>query len=188
METRSTLTTSIQHSTESPSRSKKTTNVCCNSTRRELGPAMYHCRSQFTFHPYLFWEEEQFTHTKPTNSYFCPGWCGSVDWVLAWEPKVRWFDSQSEHMPGLQDRSPVGGAWEATPFSLPSPLKINKNILKKEETCFWPLLFICTVGSDWEKQNKKYFLSVFLSQAKMLVPVRKNKFSFSPQCLDQCLG
>ena len=25
---------------------------------------------------------------------FCPGWCGSVDWVQACEPKGRWFDSQ----------------------------------------------------------------------------------------------
>ena len=45
---------------------------------------------------------------------FCPGGCGSVDWALACEPKGRWFDSQSGHMPGLWVRSPVGGAQEAT--------------------------------------------------------------------------
>ena len=22
-----------------------------------------------------------------------PGWCVSVDWVAAWEPEGRWFDS-----------------------------------------------------------------------------------------------
>ena len=65
------------------------------------------------------------------NWRFCPGWCGSVDWVPACEPKGC--------MPGVQARSPVGGVWEATdwcisqasmflslPVSFPSPLKINK--------------------------------------------------------------
>ena len=58
-----------------------------------------------------------------------PGWCGSVDWAPAYEPKGRQFDSQSGHMPGLQDRFPVGGVWEATihwcfspSFSLPPHL------------------------------------------------------------------
>ena len=37
------------------------------------------------------------------------GWCGSVDWAPAWEPKSPWFDSQSGHMPGFQAMSPVGG-------------------------------------------------------------------------------
>ena len=35
-----------------------------------------------------------------------PGWCGSVDRA----PKCRRFNSQSGPMPGLQARSPVGGA------------------------------------------------------------------------------
>ena len=43
-----------------------------------------------------------------------PDWCGSVDWVSACEAKGHWFNSQSEHMPGLQARSPVGGLWEET--------------------------------------------------------------------------
>ena len=38
-----------------------------------------------------------------------PGWCGSVDWVLACEPKCHWLDSQSGHVPGLQAGSPAGG-------------------------------------------------------------------------------
>ena len=63
-----------------------------------------------------------------------PGWCGSVDWVLACESKGHWFYSQAGHMPGLQARSPVGGVWEATTHwcfspslssSLPFSLKIN---------------------------------------------------------------
>ena len=28
--------------------------------------------------------------------------------------RLRWFDSQSGHVPGLPARSPVGGVWEAT--------------------------------------------------------------------------
>ena len=65
-----------------------------------------------------------------------PGWCGSVDWVLACESKGGLFDSWSGHMPGLWARSLVGGVWEVTDgqcisrtlmflspsFSLPSPL------------------------------------------------------------------
>ena len=44
----------------------------------------------------------------------CTGWCGSVDWTWAWEAKGHWFDSQSGNVPGLQARSPVGGAGKAT--------------------------------------------------------------------------
>ena len=58
-----------------------------------------------------------------------PGWCGSVDWVPACEPKGHQFDSQSGHTPGLQARSPVGDTQEETislmflslSSSLPSP-------------------------------------------------------------------
>ena len=66
---------------------------------------------------------------------FSPGWCGSVDWVQACEPKGHWFNSQSGHMPGFWPRSLVGGTWEATTHwcfysslspSLPLSLKINK--------------------------------------------------------------
>ena len=68
----------------------------------------------------------------------CTGWCGSVAWVLACEPKGHWFDSQSGHMPGLQARSPVGGTQQATThwrfslFFLLSPLSKNKQNLKKK--------------------------------------------------------
>ena len=64
-----------------------------------------------------------------------PDWCGSVDWVLACEPKGLLFNSQSGHKPGLWARSPVGGTQEEThtlmflslSFSLPS-LSKNKQI------------------------------------------------------------
>ena len=45
--------------------------------------------------------------TARNKEGFCPSWCGSVDGVLACEPKGRWFDFHSGHMPGLQARSPV---------------------------------------------------------------------------------
>ena len=47
------------------------------------------------------------------KSKWGPGCCGSVDWVLTSKPKGSRFDSQSRargRMPGLQARSPVGGA------------------------------------------------------------------------------
>ena len=43
-----------------------------------------------------------------------PAWCGSVGWVSSWEPKGRWFNSWSGHMPGLWARSLAGGVREAT--------------------------------------------------------------------------
>ena len=61
--------------------------------------------------------------------WYGPGWCHSMDWVLACEPKGWRFNSQSGHMPGLQ--SPVGSnhtlMFPSLSFPLPSPLsKINK--------------------------------------------------------------
>ena len=47
---------------------------------------------------------------------FSPGWCGSVDWAPACEPKGRQFDSQSGHMPGLLARSPVAGCVRGNPW------------------------------------------------------------------------
>ena len=43
-----------------------------------------------------------------------PGWCGSVDWVPACEPKSRRFDSRSEQMPGDM-QVPSGGARKRQP-------------------------------------------------------------------------
>ena len=42
---------------------------------------------------------------------FRSGWCGSVGWVTAYEPR---FYSQAGHVPGLQAKSPVGAMQEAT--------------------------------------------------------------------------
>ena len=82
--------------------------------------------------------EEPFLGNLPNHWKFfkglkSPGWCGSVDWTPTCEAKGRWFDSQTGHMPGLQARSSVGGAPEATtrwcfsPFlSLSLPLCKNK--------------------------------------------------------------
>ena len=76
---------------------------------------------------------------------FGPGWHGSVDWAQDCKAKGRWFNSQSEHMPGLWARSPVGVAWEATTHwcfspslssSLPLSLKIYK-IFKKKRNDLW---------------------------------------------------
>ena len=79
----------------------------------------------------------------------CPGWCGSVDWVPACEPKSHQFYFQSRYMSGLQARSPVGCMQEATDrwisctliilslfFFLPSPLcksKWVRDIKKKKK-------------------------------------------------------
>ena len=72
--------------------------------------------------------------------YLSPGWCVSVDWGLACEPKGYQFASQSGHMPGLQTRSPVGGVqgnWLMFSLthrcfspSLPLSLKINTIFIK----------------------------------------------------------
>ena len=85
---------------------------------------------------------------------FFLGCCGSVDWVLACEPKGSWFDSQSGHMPGLQARSPVRGTREASTHWCFSPslapslllcLKISKWNLKKSIEYFTKNAFLHVV-------------------------------------------
>ena len=74
--------------------------------------------------------------------YFRADWCSSVDWAQACEAKGHPFDSQSEHMPGLQARSPVGGHVRGThmlmvlslSLSLPSPLSENKKLKRLKTT------------------------------------------------------
>ena len=72
-----------------------------------------------------------------------PGWCGWVDWVLAFKQKGHRLDSQSWHIPRLLARSPAEVVWEATDHvslahqcfssslspSLPLSLQINKSNL-----------------------------------------------------------
>ena len=95
------------------------------------------------------------------NMDWGPGWCGSVDWVLACKPKGYQLDSQSGHMPGFRARLPVGDMQETTTYwcffpslspSLPFSLKeINKFFFKKWvdfwALCSVPLIFNTQV---WE--------------------------------------
>ena len=88
---------------------------------------------------YIFSTSVFFYGKGNKSTCISPGCCGSEDSVLVCETKGCWFDSQSGHMPGLQARSPMGGAQEATDqcfshtlmflslsFSLPPPLSKNK--------------------------------------------------------------
>ncbi|KAF6094833.1 hypothetical protein HJG60_011922 [Phyllostomus discolor] len=72
--------------------------------------------------------------THPPH-YPCSDRCSPVGWASSCKPKSHRFDSWSEHKPGLQARSLVGGVPEATEidisvahpclspsFSLSSPL------------------------------------------------------------------
>ena len=114
------------------------------------------------------------------KTWFCPGWCGSVDWTWACEPKGHWFDSQSGHLPGLWARSPVWGTWEASTHwclslslfpSLPLSLNINKENLKKKAnlilTCFTSLKKLLNGGAEFSilyymyKFSLKKFLPFF---------------------------
>ena len=71
---------------------------------------------------------EEMASLVPLKDTTSPGWCGSVDWVLACETKGHQFDFQSEHVPGLWARSPAGGELEATIhwYFFPFSLNINK--------------------------------------------------------------
>ena len=89
------------------------------------------------------------------------GWCSSVDWVQALEPKGCWFDSRSGHMPGLKARSPVGDAWEVTTQwcfspslspSLPPSLKTN---LKKKVFKMKKLVWISLRRWLWPQTYRK---------------------------------
>ena len=81
--------------------------------------------------------EATFLWSKIDKRY--PGWFSSVDWAWACEPKGRWFNSQSGHIPGLPARSPVRGVREApthwcfSPSLLPCPLSRNKYNLKNKK-------------------------------------------------------
>ena len=92
-------------------------------------PSLFHLQGNLSFHLVTcLWPAFKIINNSR-------GWCGSVDWVLACEPKGQQFNSQSGHLPGLWARSPVGGMREATtqwcfsPFLSPSLLlclKINQ--------------------------------------------------------------
>ena len=95
---------------------------------------------QHTAWSYLYLKCWYFVHHKcfcinlnSLNIFICPGWHGSMDWVLACKLKGRWFDSPSGHMPGLRARSPVEGVREGNhtlmflSFSLSYPPPLSKN-------------------------------------------------------------
>ena len=63
-----------------------------------------------------------------------PGWCGSVDWVPAWEPKGRQFDSQTGHMPGLWARSPAGMCKRQPHTDVSLPPFLSLSLSKKKKT------------------------------------------------------
>ena len=99
-----------------------------------------------------------------------PGWCGSVDWVPACEPKGCQLDSHSGHLPGLWARSPGGGLRETTNYNVSLPLylppfpslKMNK-IFKKENDSKVSIKFLYLrfqeneVFVDTELDNRKNF-------------------------------
>ena len=78
----------------------------------------------------------------------CPGWCGSVNCMPACEPKGHWFDSQSGHMSGLQNRFP---SCERQPISV--PLKHG---------CFAPTLSPSLTLSKKKKKKKRTFLVLYI--------------------------
>ena len=77
---------------------------------------------------------------------YSPGWRGSVDWVLACKPRGRWFNSQSEHMPGMQARPPVG-AHERQPH-----IDISLPLFKKKKTQQLIYNHIIKTAKVWQYQ------------------------------------
>ena len=118
-----------------------------------------------------------------------PGWCGSVDWVLACKLKGRWFDSQSGHMPGLWARSPVRGVWgDALMFlslslspSLTLSLKVNKILYKNKEgasytksvqrRCFKAQPFVLSLNRIHRRHWKYWFLWQCRSLRSRITPL-----------------
>ena len=75
------------------------------------------------------WYFPCFTDDNVEDYRYWPGWCGSVDWVSACEPKGLWFNAQSGHRPGVGQVPSWGRirgnhtlVFLSLSFSLPSPL------------------------------------------------------------------
>ena len=109
-----------------------------------------------------------------------PGWCGSVDWVPAYEPKCHRFDRQPGHMLGLQARSPVGGVQESTTLwcfspSLSPPLPFS--LLKKKKNHLYTWLWSSCAGT------KKYLpITVFREfQVKFACGLAQNPREWEPE-------
>ena len=92
---------------------------------------------------------------------YCPGWCGSLDWVPACKPnqRVAHLIPSPGHMPVLQARSPVRGAWEVTThwcFSASGKdcgdsivLNISKFLQETERATKIELKFVGEVEIHW---------------------------------------
>ena len=87
------------------------------------------------------------------NKFFSPGWCGSVDWALACEPKGHRFSSQSGHMPGLQARSPVG-MQDATTHWFFSP-SLSPSLSLKRQKAFKKIYLLFRQKREGERQGEK---------------------------------
>ena len=111
-------------------------------------PVVYCVTLSYNSYPIFIWFSLKTSTTPISCAWHCtgnkgmngklflsrPGWCGSVDWVLACEPKGCWFNSWSGHMPALQARSTSGGVQRISrlmflslSFSSPLPLYLNIN-------------------------------------------------------------
>ena len=129
-----------------------------------------------------------------------PGWCGSVDWVLAWEPMGYWFDcpvrAHALVAAHVSSRGCVRGnhTWVflSLSFSLPSLYqKINKVFKKKKGGL--------QLGPQW---NRRLFWMVgwqlllrhsILSPSLFLTLSRRSSLSCvhsvpSPLCQGDSLG
>ena len=114
--------------------------LCCFITWcvRNTGVELTHPHIQCNIEKVFEYSSSMVQVSATKRQIDSPGWCGSVEWVLACQLEGCWFDYQSGHTPGLWARSLVGIVWEATTYwyfspslssSLPLSLKINKENL-----------------------------------------------------------
>ena len=99
---------------------------------------------------------------------FGPGWCGSVDWVPAYEAKGHKFDSQSGTCLGCRQvpsrgctRSKQTLIFFSLFFSLPSPLSKNKFKKYFSKIIFGPEP---TQKNSWKGRKKKRLLKVKMGE------------------------
>ena len=100
------------------------------------------CVCDFEPNPHLRWQIVTIflPNIKSTREWTCPGWCGSVGWVLSCKLQVHLFDSQGTCLggrPGPQlevyRRQPITLVFLSLSSSLSCSLKINKDLKKKNK-------------------------------------------------------